>query len=298
MFSRDVEQGARLPRPRRRIRCTSTGPIRRSSAGVHGTAIWEATPEGSAAHTFRTALFGNHPYHLVPPAARGPKGHRARGAGLVRCASAAPPTARWSSSARSTRRPSSATPEGAVRLEGRTAAAAATARPPPPAARRPSVRVPAVRTTRRIRAGNRPTCASAVSCRRSATPRDRVVNALLADLFEGRSLEPPALGARRHLRARRRLGRVRGGTAWFSGRVDVDAKALPEGARAAARLAGRGAAVAVRGATLRAGALGQGAAERPHERDRPADGVARCSAPGTWAGSRRCSTTTRAISRA
>jgi predicted Zn-dependent peptidase len=190
---------------------------------VHGNGVWEATPEGRAAHAFRTALFGSHPYHLVP------------GTPAVRKVTE-PEVQAWFDRVR---RPANGAlvivgeidPESAVRDATKAISgwkANASAPPPPPAPPAAATRsLPAMVHTldpRRKSADVRFGCFLPPVRDR----RERVINALLSDMFQ----------AGLWSRLRWELGvayapdvdadSLRGGTAWFSGRVDVDAKALPK----------------------------------------------------------------------
>jgi predicted Zn-dependent peptidase len=190
---------------------------------VHTSGVWEATPDGRAGHAFRTALFGSHPYHLIP------------GTPAVRKVTETEVQA-WFDRVR---RPANAAlvvvgeidAEAVVRDAGKALSGwkgDPSAPPPPPA--------PPAAGTR-----SQPALVHTQDARRKSADvrfgcflppvrdrRDRIVNALLSDMFEGGLWS----------RLRWELGvtyapdvdadSVRGGTAWFSGRVDVDATALPK----------------------------------------------------------------------
>jgi zinc protease len=190
---------------------------------VHTGGVWEATPDGRAAHAFRTALFGSHPYHLVPgtPAVRKvterevqawfDRVHRPANAALVVVGEI--------------------DPEAVVRDAGKALSGWKGDRAPPP----PPPAPPAAGTR------SQPAFVHTQDARRRSADvrfgcflppvrdrRGRVVNALLSDMFQ----------AGLWSRLRWDMGvtyapdvdsdSVRGGTAWFSGRVDVDAQALPK----------------------------------------------------------------------
>jgi len=192
---------------------------------VTGNGVWEATPEGRAAHGFRTALFGNHPYHLMP------------GTPVVRKVTEAEVQS-WFDRVR---RPANGAlvvvgeidAEGIIRDAGRALSGwkgDAAAPPPPPAPPPPRAATPAslpalvrTRDPRRKSADVRFGCFLPPVCAR----RDAVVNSVLSDLLEQRLFQRLRWDLGVTYSADVDSDSLRGGTAWFTGRVDIDAQALP-----------------------------------------------------------------------
>jgi zinc protease len=199
------------------------------------TAVSEATPEGQAARVFRAELFGNHPYQLSPKTAE------------MRTVTEREIKA-WFDRVR---RPANGAmvvvgeidPEGIVRDTERMLHSwkgAATAPPAPPAP--PPLPPPAPRAPPDVViAGSGARTVHTLDTRRRSADvrfgcflppvraqRDEVVQTLLAHLMDD--------GLYSRLRWKMGVSYApdvdaqtqRGGTAWIDGRVDVDARALPE----------------------------------------------------------------------
>jgi zinc protease len=197
------------------------------------TAAWEQTPEGRAAHAFRTALFGKHPYRLSPTTAEvTPVTEREVQAWLDRV-----------------RRPANGAlvvvgeidAEGVIRDAGKALSnwtGDAAPSPPAPAPPSPPAGLPSPMTARPALIYTQDSQRQSADLRFGCflppvrNSRDRVVNALLSDMLEAGLFN----------RLRWDLGvsysldvdadSVRGGTAWFNGRADIDAKALAEAMKA------------------------------------------------------------------
>jgi len=189
-------------------------------------ASWQASPDGQAATAFRNALFAKHAYHLTPPTAEAKQvTERQVEAFFDRV-----------------RRPANAAlivvgeidPETVARAAGKALSGwkrDPTPPPPPPA--------PPPRSW--LTATARPAMTYTLDSRRQSAdvhfgcflpavrePRDRVVIDLLADVFASSLFSRLRWDLGVSYSPDIDVNTVRGGTAWFDGQIDIDARALAD----------------------------------------------------------------------
>ena len=204
-----------------------TWPNPRFERWADAAARTEATADDRALRAFRTALLGDHAYHLASDDRPGPQGHRSERRELARAR--APARQRRTGDRRRHRSGGRRTQrrQRAKRLEGRRIAATPAPAPPvapplPPGAATPNVV--------HVEDPSRASVALRFGCILPPvrSPRDELVHDMLANMIQGELFDRLRLKMAVSYAPNVDAVALRGGSAWMEGTVDVDGKAAPQ----------------------------------------------------------------------